>query len=399
MKRIVFHIDVNSAYLSWTAVKLLKNSYPIDIRTIEAVIGGDETKRKGIVLASSISAKKKGVKTGESLYLARKKCPRLKTFPADHELYEEMSLKLYELLKEYSPEIERYSIDECFLELSNTKYLYDDYLQLAYEIKERIKKELLFTVNVGVGSNKLLAKMASDFEKPDKVHSLMDDEVEEKLWPLEVSKLFMIGQKTSQILNELKINTVEDLAGADLSILRKRFKNQADEMIKSAQGIDNSKVEIKVAKEPSISISRTFPKDLKQLKDLKKELLKQSENIGIKLRNEEKVAYQIGLAFKTSDFKTYSRQKKLKNPLYNSEEIYEAAILLLKESWQKESLRSIGIRLSSFSKKRIYQSSLFENNNKKIDKIQETVDLINEKYHELVIKPASLYNKEEGKNE
>ena len=183
--RIVFHIDVNNAFLSWTAVKLLKEGKK-DIRKIPSVIGGDETKRHGIVLAKSPVAKKMGITSAMPLYEAKKICNNLEIYRPDMEYYSESSNKFYEYLKKYSPEIERYSIDECFLELTNTKYLYDDYIALAYKIKDDIKNKFGFTVNVGIGNNKLCAKMASDFEKPDRVHTLMHDEIVTKMWPLPV---------------------------------------------------------------------------------------------------------------------------------------------------------------------------------------------------------------------
>ena len=201
------HVDVNNAFLSWTAIYLLKNGYSEDIRLIPSVIGGDEDSRHGIVLAKSPVAKKMGVKSAETLYNARKKCKNLEVFPPDFYWYQEQSDKFYNYLKQYTPDIERASIDECFLDLTNTSYLYDDYIELAHKIKDDIKKMFGFTVNVGIGNNKLCAKMASDFEKPDKVHTLLKDEIATKLWPLDVGDLFMCGKKTKLELNKLNIFT------------------------------------------------------------------------------------------------------------------------------------------------------------------------------------------------
>ncbi len=391
MERVVFHIDVNSAYLSWTAVKLLNEKNCEDIRKTEAIIGGDESKRHGVVLAASIPAKEKGVITGEPLYRARKKCPKLKVYPADYACYEEMSAALFKYLSKYSPEIERYSIDECFLEMTRTNYLYDDLLDLANQIREDIKKTFGFTVNVGVGSNKLLAKMASDLEKPNKTHHLFSDEIETKLWPMEVSKLFMIGPKTAAALRNLKIKTIGDLAKADINLLRKRFKNHAQMMWEYANGIDNSKVGGSPAKDPSISLYHTLAKDIDNLESLKKVLLSISEKIGISLRDEEKRASTVAINLKTSDFVSYSGQKTLKNSLYNSKDIYQEALKLLKKTWNQEKIRAIGIRLSSLTEDSSVQLSLFDEKTQK-DKIQETVDHLNKKYKNLVIRPASLYN-------
>ena len=222
MKRQILHIDANNAFLSWTAIDMLKKGYNVDIRTIPAIIGGDETKRSGIVLAKSSIAKEFGIYTGETIYSARKKCPQIKIFPTDFSIYMEYSNKLYNLLSEYTDIIERFSIDECFLDMTN--YLQNStLLEKAREISTRVKEELGFTVNIGVAHNKLLAKMASDFEKPDKIHTLFEEEIPTKLWALPVGELFMIGKKSVPKLNNMRIKTIGDLAKTDINVLIKRF--------------------------------------------------------------------------------------------------------------------------------------------------------------------------------
>ena len=149
-ERIIFHIDVNNAFLSWTAVKMLQEGSNIDIRTIPSIIGGDETKRKGIVLAKSPIAKKYGIKTAETIYSARQKCKNLQIYNSDYEYYKETSKKLFTYLKKYSPSMEQISIDECFLDMSNMHYIYNDLEDLAYQIKDDIKNKFGFTVNIGI---------------------------------------------------------------------------------------------------------------------------------------------------------------------------------------------------------------------------------------------------------
>jgi DNA polymerase-4 len=251
-ERIVFHIDVNNAFLSWTATLLLKKGYKQDIRKIPSIICGDEKERRGIVLAKSPIAKKYGIVTAETIYSAKKKCPSLQTFPPNYEWYSRNSKALFEYLSQYSPNLERFSIDECFMEMTGTSYLYKDYHQLAYKIKEEIREKFGFTVNIGIANNKLCAKMASDFEKPDKVHTLFKNEIETKLWPLDVGDLFMVGKKTKEQLNRINIYTIKDLALANDNILEKHFKNQAKHLKEAAWGIDNSKVEPRSNKRDSI---------------------------------------------------------------------------------------------------------------------------------------------------
>lgn len=229
MEKQILHIDVNNAFLSWTAVDRLKKGEKVDIREIPAIIGGDETKRSGIVLAKSMKAKECGVTTAETIYQARIKCPNLQVFSSDFKVYRNYSNQLYQLLLQYTDKIERFSIDECFLDM--TEYLMKDtLLNKAKEISRRVKDELGFTVNIGVAHNKLLAKMASDFTKPDRIHTLFEEEIQAKMWPLPVSELFMLGRRTVPKLYNMQIKTIGDLAKADEKVLSKKFGKHGVQM-------------------------------------------------------------------------------------------------------------------------------------------------------------------------
>ena len=227
MERIIMHIDVNNAFLSWTAVDLLNKGYKVDIRKEVSVIGGDETKRRGIVLAKSIPAKKEGIQTAETLYIARKKCPRLKIYSPNYELYKTMSNSLFSYLKKYTSDIEIVSIDECFLDYGKVKRIYGDEIKFAYKIKNEIYNLYGFTVNIGIANNKLCAKMASDFTKPNKVHTLFSNEVKEKMWPLYIGDLYGIGKKSAEKLVKIGICKIEDLALSTKEKLYPYFKNQS----------------------------------------------------------------------------------------------------------------------------------------------------------------------------
>lgn len=394
-ERLIFHIDVNNAFLSWSAVDLLKKGYPIDIRTIPSVIGGDEEKRRGIVTAKSPVAKKMGVVTAEPLYMARRKCPNLKIFAGDYELYHRESNKLYEYFCLFTDKIERYSIDECFLDMTGTELLYPDPIKLAYQMKDEIYEKFGYTVNIGIANNKLCAKMASDFEKPNKVHTLFQYEIEKKMWPLAVSELFMVGKSSSKALMELGIKTIGDLAKVDINFLKRRFKNQGEMMHNYANGIDFSKVEARTSKNKSISVTETLPKDIDSIQELKKILLPQAERVGRQARRAKLYAKTVAVIFKTSDFISYSHQLKLINPTNVTSEIYNYAVESLSKGWKGEPLRLIGIRLSDLVKDNNKQISLFDSikdtNN---DKIQEVMDNISDKYGDGIIIPASLKKKE-----
>ena len=217
MNKVIFHIDVNSAYLSWEAAYRLEHGIEegLDLREIPSAIAGDRNKRHGVILAKSIPAKNQGVLTGEPSVKAISKCPDLKLVPPNHKLYQQYSNAFFEILQEFSPRVEKYSIDEAFCDMTGTHALFGRPVEAARKIKERIKKDLKFTVNIGISSNKLLAKMASDFKKPDMIHTLFPNEVEKKMWPLPVGKLFSVGKATVRRLEALGIYTIGELAQTD----------------------------------------------------------------------------------------------------------------------------------------------------------------------------------------
>lgn len=392
-ERIIFHIDVNNAFLSWTAVALLKKGYKIDIRTIPSIIAGDEQKRQGIVLAKSPIAKKYGIKTAETIYQAKKKCPNIQIFSPDFKIYYEQSKNLFNYLKQYSPLIEQFSIDECFLDMTGTNYLYKDYLKLADKIRTEIYNLFGFTVNIGIGNNKLCAKMASDFEKPNKVHTLYKNEIEQKLWPLDVEDLFMCGKKSKIILNNLNIYTIKDLAYFDSKTLEKYFKNQAKYLKEAAWGIDYSKVETtKTSKNQSISISETLPFDMLDKEKIKEVLFRQIQEITRELRQKKLFARTIAIIYKNKNFVSYTAQTKLNNPSDNTSEIFKVLIKLFEKSFKNEPIRLIGIRLTDLQKTKEKQISIFDTNleEKENSKIEKTMDKINNKFGKSLVAPASL---------
>lgn len=395
-ERIIFHLDVNNAFLSWSAVDLLEHGYKKDIRKIPAIIGGDETRRRGIVLAKSPVAKKYGIKTADTIYEAKKKCPQIELYPPYYELYSKKSHELFTYLKKYTPTIEQFSIDEAFLDMSGTNLLYKDHVKLAHTIKDDIKKRFGYTVNIGVANNKLCAKMASDFEKPDKVHTLFNDEIKEKMWPLPVEDLFMCGKKSAERLHSLGIDTIGDLAKADVGKLYKHFKNQANFLIESAKGIDNSKViprKERTIKNESISTSRTLSYDYTDIDKLKEILFKQAERLGRELRQKKKYTTTVGIVLKNNLFKSYSHQRKVEATNKNSV-IYKTACELLERNWREDPIRLIGIRLADLTTNRDVQLSFdSKEENKEEEIIQDVMDRINNKFGGSSVIPASMKRK------
>lgn len=388
MERQILHIDVNNAFLSWTAVHKLKNGENIDIREIPAIIGGDETKRSGIVLAKSNIVKKFGVVTGETIYSARKKCPNIYVFQADYKIYKEYSNKLYKLLLDYTDKIERFSIDECFLDM--TEYLLKSTLMdKAIEIQNRVNSELGFTVNIGLSTNKLLAKMASDFEKPNKIHTLYPQEIQAKMWNLPVSELFMLGRKTAPKLNNMQIKTIGDLAKCDLNKLIKKFGKHGKLMWEYANGIDTSEVIYKYENPKSISNSTTLARDIADIDTISEVLLTLTEYVTYRLRKYNMVAGIVNVGLRTNEFKDFSHQGKLDSLTSNTKDIYKKAKDLLVQMYNGETIRLVSLKIDGLCDKEETQISLFDNlNNKKQEELDKTLDNLKNKFGYTIVTRA-----------
>ena len=395
--KVIFHIDINNAYLSWTAVKLLNEGYEKDIRNIPSIIGGDEEKRHGVVLAKSPIAKKYGIKTAETIYSAKKKCKKLEVFPPDMHYYSEMSNKFFEYLKKYTPDIEKLSVDECFMDMSNSSFLYDDLIMLAYKIKDEIYSLYGFTVNIGISSSKICAKMASDMEKPNKVHTLFLYEIENKMWPLPVDNLYMVGKKASEKLHSIGIHTIGELANTDEKTLTKVFGKHGTVMLNYANGLSEDFSTKHEDKNKCMSTSETFSTDIGEKNKLIQILYQQVDSLCKDLRKKKLYTNTIAITYKTADFVSYSKQMTIDTVTNSTELISKYVLNILDQSWNDEPLRNIGIRFSNLTDKRQKQISIFgnEKEEEKSDTVQETMDKINDKYGSSIIRQANLFKKNE----
>lgn len=392
--RIIFHIDVNSAYLSWEAAERLKNDpEAVDLRTICCAVGGDREKRKGVILAKSIPAKKYGVRTGESVANALRKCPTLQLVKANHKLYAEYSRQFMGILKEYTPDVEKFSIDEMFMDMTGTEKLWGDPVATAHIIKDRIRDELGFTVNVGVSSVKLLAKMASDFEKPDKVHTLFLEEIAEKMWPLPVGELFMVGRSSSAALNRMGIYTIGDLAKANPKNLEKHLKKHGRTIWEYANGIDASPVAPREPENRGIGNSTTLSRDVTDPDEAKKVLLFLAESVAKRLRADGWKAEQVSVSIKNFRFHTTSHQMPLTRPTDVTSVIHRAACQLFDELWDGSPIRLLGVSTGKLKKNAdMHQMSLFEDEAayEKNEKMDAAVDAIRRKFGDEAITRASF---------
>lgn len=375
--RIIFHIDVNSAYLSWEAAYRLQHGSQTDLREIPSIVGGDQEKRHGIVLAKSIPAKKFGIITGETIHSAREKCPGLVMVPPNYYRYIMASDAMVDLLQDYSPLIQRYSIDEVFLDYSNMDI---PFMDAAREMSERIDKELGFTVNIGIGPNKLLAKMASDFSKPNKIHTLFHHQMEEKMWSLPVQDLFMVGSRTAKKLKGRGIFTIGHLASLDRDYIHSWLKKPGLLIWEYANGIENSEVRRGGTPIKSVGNSTTLPFDVETREEAHKVLLAISEMIGMRARDLEMCGWVISVSIKNHLFYSCSHQKKLASPTDATSTIYRYAALLFDELWDGEPLRHLSISLSQLQSSEFFQLSMLEPFDRRNRSLDRTIDSLRSKF-------------------
>lgn len=412
MENIIFHIDVNSAYLSWTAVKMLKEGSSVDIRMIPCIIGGDKEKRHGIVLAKSIPAKKYGIVTGEPVVDAFRKCPNLMMVPPEHDYYGVQSKKFINILKEYTPDIEQVSVDECYFDFTGIQKQFSSPVEAANIIKDRIREELGFTVNIGISDRKVLAKMASDFEKPDKVHTLFLNEIQTKMWQLPVEELFMAGKSSVVTFHKLGIYTIGQLANTPAEVLEYHLKSHGRLLWEYANGIDSQTVSTEKEELKGIGNSTTLAKDVSNIEEIQKVLLMLSDKVAGRIREAHQKAQVVCVEIKYADFTKVSRQTTVEKPVSTSGEIHKLSCRLFEEIWTGKPVRLLGIRTGKLlDEAEPEQMNLFEMNfgegsidtsqekstvnAEKMKKLESALDNIRKKYGEDAISRASLMNQKD----
>ncbi|MDD2495022.1 MAG: DNA polymerase IV [Tissierellia bacterium] len=389
---IVMHIDVNSAFLSWTAAYEQQQGIDRDIRKVASVIGGNEQNRHGIVLARSILAKKFKIQTGMSLMEARRQCPNLLVVPPDYQVYVRASKTLREYLYKFTPDVEVFSIDECFLRFTDLNK--EEALSLACKIKEDVKNIFGYTINIGISKNKLLAKMAGNFEKPDKCHTCFPEEIKEKLWPLPVEDLFMVGRKTKVKLNRWGIYTIGDLAKTDPNLLFKSIGVYGHMIYAYANGIDGS---IFKATPPikSVGNSSTLKFDVIDTEIAHAIILSLVEMTAWRLREAEMMCKVVSVGIKDKDFNYISRQKKLPYFTDCTKDIYKNICALFDKNWDSRPIRQLGVSVSGLEFAKFQQLSMLKDKNLlKNEKLDKVIDSIREKYGDTAVIRGIFANSE-----
>lgn len=395
MERVFFHVDVNSAFLSWSALKLLEEGHD-DLRLIASCVGGDEKSRHGIVLAKSILAAQAGVRTGEPLYMARKKCPGLVTVKPQFDWYVKNSRAMIAIMQEFTPDVEQYSIDEAFLDMTGMQTLMGPPLEAAARLKDRIRDELGFTVNIGISSNRLLAKMASDFEKPDKIHTLFPDEIDKKMWHLPVGSLFGVGKSTAKALNNMGFYTIGDVAAADRGMLVSKLGKMGDMAWNYANGIESVAIVRHEAKENSYGNSVTTGEDVSSIDVALGIIMSLAESVALRLRTDGKKAGVVTVTLVDTEFNRHSHQCSLEYPTNTTDVIYENAQQLLYEMWKADRpVRLIGISAGKAAHEEFEQMSLFaDERTDKLKKLDAAMDEIRNKFGEEAVVRARLLGSE-----
>ncbi len=395
-QRIIFHVDANSAFLSWTAAyrkKVLGEE--TDLRDIPSVVAGDKASRHSIILAKSAPAKKYGIQTGEPLFLALEKCPELVVVPPDYPLYVEASRHFVQQLRKFSPLVEQYSIDEAWVDMTGTERLFGSPRLAAERMRMQIWEELGFTVNIGISTNKLLAKMAGDFEKPNKVHTLFPEEMERKMWPLSVRDLFLVGPATQAKLNKMGIYTIGQLAKADLALLKKKLGKHGETVWHFANGRNADAVTPEQAENKGYGNSVTTAKDVVTSEQGHQVLLSLCETVAARMRKDDKCGSCVSIHLRTNAFDHFSHQKKLSGATNNTQQLFNTACALFDEAWDRQTpLRQLGVQVTGLTGQPYQQYDLFsgvspEQYERKL-RLDETVDGLRDKFGEEIIRRAKF---------
>lgn len=394
--RVIFHVDANSAFLSWTAayrVHVLGDS--LDLREVPSVIAGDKASRHSIILAKSGPAKKYGIHTGEPLFQALEKCPDLIVAPPDYGLYVEASRHFVEMLRQFSPMVQQYSIDEAWVDMTGTQKIFGAPRLAAEKMRQRIWEELGFTVNIGISSNKLLAKVAGDFEKPNKVHTLFPEEMEDKMWPLPVRELFLVGSATEQKLKGLGIYTIGDLAKSDVAILKKRLGKHGETVWHYANGRNAEMVTPEPEENKGYGNSTTTAEDVVTYARAHQVLLSLCETVAMRMRKDGKCGRCVSIHLRTNEFHHFSHQTVLYGATNITSELFDAVCRIFDEAWDGETpLRQLGVQITKLTTEPYQQYDLFSGLSpvqyeKKL-RLDETVDALRDRFGEDIIRRAKF---------
>ena len=387
MDRVILHCDMNSFFAS---VELLDHP---ELKDVPVAVSGSADTRHGIILAKNEPAKKYGVKTAETIWQARRKCPGLVLLPSHHEKYREYNKKINKIFQDYTDMVEPFSIDESWLDVTGSIKLFGSGKKIADTIRERVKNELGITLSAGVSFNKIFAKMGSEYKKPDATTEITRENYKEILWPLPVSELFFCGWSTAEKLVDMGISTIGELAEADPDVLERALGKQGPILRIYARGEDTSPVRLYEQKEKikSVGNGTTFSRDISTEDDILTALTDLSDTVAGRLRKYQLKAYGIKVDIKDTALKVASHQKQLMSPTNLADEIREHAYEIVKSTWPEgkpiRMLTVTGINLVNEDEGE--QLTLFSEENDTHDKsesVERAMDEIRKKFGDSSIK-------------
>jgi len=400
VEKTIFLVDMNAFFIT---CETIRNP---ELKRNPAAVAGDPNRRSGIILAANYEARAEGVKTTMTVNQALKLSPSLRLVPPDHHYYEEMSNRVMQFLRGFSPLIEQNSIDEAWIDMTGTESLFGNPIDAAEKIMEGLKNELHLWCSIGIASNKFLAKMASEMKKPLGITILRKEDIPEKLWSLPVQYMYGIGLKTTEILNQMKIITIGDLALFNKNELIRTFGKAGSSMHEHANGIDNEPLYERSQNDAkSIGKSVTLSKDISNIEEAKLILMKLSDEVSIIARNRSKQGHTVQISLKYTDFTTITRQCKIARTNL-PKEIFQAGSSLLADSWDEgKPIRLIGVALTNFDDSHSAQQlSLFDLDDQyqnkshiKDQRVQDALDGIRKKYGNDMVSWASLIDNKEHK--
>lgn len=371
--RVILHCDCNNFFASVESI-----DHP-EYRSVPMAVAGDPSQRHGIILAKNEKAKALGVKTAETIWQARQKCPELLLLPPHHEKYEEVSRRINAIYRNYTDLVEPFSVDESWLDVTGSRRLFGDGKTIADRLRREIREQIGVTISVGVSFNKIFAKMGSDYKKPDATTVILPEDVERILYPLPVGDLFGVGRRMQAALESLGIRTVGHLAATDPEFLRRRFGKAGETLSLYARGLDDSPVRKDRDPVKSVGNGQTYPRDLVGRAEIYSHLLSLSDSVAGRLRKEGKKGRTVQVSVKDPMLTVLQRQKKLDRPSHLAKEIAAAAMELVEANWNVSSapVRALTVTVSDLSDEDDFplQYSLLPSSEEKDSEKQEKVEL------------------------
>lgn len=392
MDRTILHIDVNNFFAS---IEIMLNP---NLKGLPVAVCGSEDDRHGIVLAKSYEAKKSGVKTAETVWQAKKKCPNLVIIPPQYEEYKKYSKLIQNIYYSYTDQVEPFGLDECWLDVTGSLKLFGNVENIAEEIKERVKKEIGVTVSIGVSFTKTFAKLGSDLKKPDAITYISKENFKNIVWPLVTNEIIGVGKSTFKILEEMNLKTIGELANCDISLLEQKLGKHGRILWKRVNGIDDEIVDANmyIANPKSIGNGKTFRNDLTKINDIRSAFQNLTYEISNKLKKHRLEAKNIQIVIRDNQFNDKQLQCELPTITSSSLIITNTAMDLFKKYKWNKPIRALTIRAINLIEEGTNdQISLFEEKDEyeKIKKIDKVMFEINNKFGPNSVKFSNINKK------